>query len=67
MTDERAVTDGDTALVLETAAAVDKKIFPHRNIFLPQFSKKGGEERLKEVSTGLPVTPEKVSDFLGAV
>ena len=32
LTDERAVADGDAALVLETAAAVDKNIFPHGNV-----------------------------------
>ena len=32
MTNERAVADGDTALILETAAAVDKNIFSHCNV-----------------------------------
>ena len=33
MADERAVADSNAALILETAATVDKDVFPYRNIF----------------------------------
>ena len=66
MTDERAVTDGDTALILETAAAVDKNIFSHRNV-LTAVCVKGWEQAEGRVRQACQDILKKFPDFLGAV